>query len=85
MSCGDIIRLSLRKPNGWGWELSSSASSPHIYLPTVQLVDNEGHLLAILPHSGLRTSASTGNVPRKRRKRRQRSVRIKSDAQNGKG
>ncbi|XP_019881280.2 uncharacterized protein LOC109609094 isoform X3 [Aethina tumida] len=41
----DIIRLQLRKPKNWNWELSTSKSSPHISLPVIQLYDSKGNLL----------------------------------------
>lgn len=41
----DIIRLQLRKPKSWNWELSTSKSSPHIVLPIIQLLDYKGQLL----------------------------------------
>lgn len=84
MSCDNTLRLSLRHPNGWGWKLTTSASSPHISVPTVQLVDHNGHLLALLP-SPLKNSASTGSIPRKRRKKRPKSVRFCMDIQYDKG
>nr|CAH7740305.1 unnamed protein product [Callosobruchus chinensis] len=41
----DIIRLQLRKPKSWNWQLTTSKSSPHVTLPTVQLLDYKGRLL----------------------------------------
>lgn len=41
----DIIRLQLRKPRKWNWELSTSKSSPHIPLPIIQLFDDKKNLL----------------------------------------
>ncbi|XP_074039164.1 uncharacterized protein [Leptinotarsa decemlineata] len=41
----EIIRLQLRKPKSWHWELSTSKSSPHIILPVIQLYDYKGQLL----------------------------------------
>lgn len=41
----EVIRLQLRKPKTWNWELSTSKSSPHIPLPIIQLYDNKRNLL----------------------------------------
>lgn len=41
----NIIRLQLRKPKAWNWELTTSKSSPHIALPTIQLYNSKGQLL----------------------------------------
>lgn len=43
-SC-DLLRVSLRKPKGWRWELTTSASSPAIVIPKIELVDHRGRLL----------------------------------------
>ncbi|KAF6213736.1 hypothetical protein GE061_011458 [Apolygus lucorum] len=43
-SC-DVLRLSLRKPKGCRWELTTSASSPAIVVPRIELVDHRGNLL----------------------------------------
>ena len=40
-----VIRLSLRKPRQWKWKLTTSASSPAIILPAIQLLNEEGDLL----------------------------------------
>ncbi|CAH1971371.1 unnamed protein product [Acanthoscelides obtectus] len=47
----DIIRLQLRKPKSWNWQLTTSKSSPHVSLPTVQLLDYKGRLL-VEAHDG---------------------------------
>lgn len=41
----DIIKLQLKKPISWNWQLSTSKSSPHIALPIIQLFDAKGQLL----------------------------------------
>lgn len=41
----NIIKLQLRKPKAWNWELTTSKSSPHIALPTIQLYNAKGQLL----------------------------------------
>ncbi|PSN46130.1 hypothetical protein C0J52_12065 [Blattella germanica] len=40
-----VIRLSLCKPRHWKWKLTTSASSPAIILPAIQLLDEQGDLL----------------------------------------
>ncbi|KAJ9595841.1 hypothetical protein L9F63_012964 [Diploptera punctata] len=40
-----VIRLSLRKPKHWRWKLTTSASSPAIILPAIQLLNEDGDLL----------------------------------------
>lgn len=42
----NILKLSLRKPAKCNWELTTSKSSPNIFLPKIQLYDNKGRLLA---------------------------------------
>lgn len=42
----NIIRLNLKKPKSWNWELSTSKSSPNICFPKIQLFDDRGTLLA---------------------------------------
>lgn len=41
-----ILRLKLKKPNNWRWELTTSKSSPNIAIPIIQLLDQNGELLA---------------------------------------
>lgn len=41
----NIIKLQLKKPKSWNWELTTSKSSPHIALPTIQLFNSKGQLL----------------------------------------
>jgi hypothetical protein len=40
-----VLRLSLRKPRHWRWQLTASSSSPAIIVPTIRLVDEHGGLL----------------------------------------
>lgn len=51
----DIIRLQLKKPKKWNWELSTSKSSPHIQLPIIQLYDAKGNLLVEAKDNGCTT------------------------------
>ncbi|CAH0553789.1 unnamed protein product [Brassicogethes aeneus] len=48
----DIIKLQLRKPKNWNWQLSTSKSSPHIALPIIQLYDAKGKLLVQTKDNG---------------------------------
>lgn len=41
----EIIKLQLKKPKSWNWQLTTSKSSPHIALPTIQLYNSKGKLL----------------------------------------
>ncbi|KAH1029303.1 hypothetical protein HUJ05_002562 [Dendroctonus ponderosae] len=41
----EVICLQLSKPRNWKWEISTSKSSPHIALPTIQLFNSKGKLL----------------------------------------
>lgn len=41
----EIIRLQLRKPTSWGWELSTFKPSRNVTLPTIQLYNYKGQLL----------------------------------------
>ena len=40
-----LIKLCLKKPKKWNWELSTSKSSSHICFPTIQLYDEDKKLL----------------------------------------
>ena len=42
----NVLRLQLKKPKNWNWELTTSRSSPHISLPVVELYNSKGKLLA---------------------------------------
>ncbi|GJQ68924.1 hypothetical protein Trydic_g6112 [Trypoxylus dichotomus] len=48
----EIIRLQLKKPKKWNWELTTSRSSPHISLPVIQLYNAKGKLLVEAKESG---------------------------------
>ncbi|XP_066253712.1 uncharacterized protein [Euwallacea similis] len=41
----EVLCLQLKKPKYWNWEISTSKSSPHIALPTIQLYNSKGKLL----------------------------------------
>lgn len=41
----EVICLQLKKPKNWNWQISTSKSSPHIALPTIQLYNSKGKLL----------------------------------------
>ncbi|XP_037027621.1 uncharacterized protein LOC119068226 isoform X4 [Bradysia coprophila] len=41
-----IIKLKLKKPKSWNWELSTSKSSPNINFPKILLYDHKNNLLA---------------------------------------
>ncbi|CAG9863715.1 unnamed protein product, partial [Phyllotreta striolata] len=41
----ETIKLQLRKPKSWNWELTTSKSSPAIAMPVIQLYDYRGKLL----------------------------------------
>lgn len=59
----EIIRLQLRKPKSWNWQLSTSKSSPNIVLPIIQLFDYKGQLLVEATDDGnvLRRCWSSSN------------------------
>lgn len=46
MIASNIVKLKLRKPKSWNWELSTSVSSPLIDFPRILLYDNNNKLLA---------------------------------------
>lgn len=48
----EIIKLQLKKPKRWNWELTTSRSSPHITLPVIQLYNAKGRLLVEAKESG---------------------------------
>ncbi|KAF7276492.1 hypothetical protein GWI33_010230, partial [Rhynchophorus ferrugineus] len=57
----EIIRLQLKKPRSWNWELSTSKSSPHINLPTIQLYNSKGKLLVETKDDGSTRRQSWNN------------------------
>ncbi|KAK9737151.1 protein of unknown function (DUF4805) [Popillia japonica] len=57
----EIIKLQLKKPKRWNWELTTSRSSPHITLPVIQLYNAKGRLLVEAKESGRATSFSASN------------------------
>lgn len=59
----NIIKLQLRKPKRWNWELSTSKSSPHIALPTIQLYNSKGELLIEAKDYGMKR-LSWSNIDR---------------------
>lgn len=48
----EIIRLQLRKPTRWGWELSTFKPSRNVALPTIQLYNYKGQLLVEAKDNG---------------------------------
>lgn len=42
----NLLKLSLKKPKSWNWELTTSKSSPNISFPHIFLYDDKGNLLA---------------------------------------
>ncbi|KAJ8911468.1 hypothetical protein NQ315_015235 [Exocentrus adspersus] len=48
----EIIRLQLRKPTNWGWELSTFKPSRNVSLPTIQLFNYKGELLVEAKDNG---------------------------------
>lgn len=42
-----LIRLCLKKPKTWNWELSTSKSSSNIAFPTIQLYDEDNETLLV--------------------------------------
>jgi hypothetical protein len=72
-----LIKLCLKKPQKWNWELSTSKSSSNILFPTIQLFDEDNETLLVETSeanfsagSKLRKSASVskagGSVMRKK-------------------
>lgn len=49
----NVVKLKLRKPKSWNWELSTSKSSAHIEFPRVLLYDASGELLADIGEADL--------------------------------
>lgn len=49
----NILKLKLKKPKSWNWELSTSKSSAHIDFPRVLLYDNNDKLLADIEEANL--------------------------------
>ncbi|BES92233.1 Hypothetical protein NTJ_05041 [Nesidiocoris tenuis] len=70
----DVLRLSLRKPRGWRWELTTSASSPAIVVPEIELVDRHSHELLWSSKAGPPTSAASSPRQSSRRPRASKSI-----------
>lgn len=63
----EVIKLQLKKPKAWNWQLSTSKSSPHITLPIIQLYDSKGQLVVETKDDGQkRSSWHSGTVERKK-------------------
>lgn len=74
----DIIKLQLRKPKSWNWELTTSKSSPHIALPTIQLYNSKGRLLIEAKDEGMKR-LSWSNVDRSNKRASNQVQRCRSD------
>lgn len=84
-----LIRLCLKKPKKWNWELTTSKSSSNIAFPTIQLYDeNSKSMLAEATEAGfvasskLRKSASVSKASSLRsvKTRDSLKIRIKKDS-----
>ena len=86
----EIIKLQLKKPKNWNWQLSTSKSSPHIALPIIQLYNSKGQLVLEAKDSGATQRRSwhssdapketTANVKRENKEPTQRHLqRCRSD------
>lgn len=49
----NILKLKLKKPKSWNWELSTSKSSAHIEFPRILLYDSDNKLLADIGEADL--------------------------------
>ncbi|XP_057659904.1 uncharacterized protein LOC130896122 isoform X2 [Diorhabda carinulata] len=84
----EIIKLQLRKPKHWNWELSTSKSSPNITMPIIKLYDYKGNLLVEAKDNGTTTTSIYGsdlklnedNGSTKSAKRRRNLIRSRSDS-----
>lgn len=84
--CADLIRLSLRRPKGWGFALTASSSSPEVRIPRVEVVDSRsGVLLGAVGRSmssvsvpGVTNVGRVGSPPCKKRAKRKRKEKRKS-------
>lgn len=78
-----LIKLCLKKPKKWNWELTTSKSSSNIAFPSIQLYDEKGKtLLAEASEAGftasskLRKSASVSKASSMRSSKRKSSLRV---------
>lgn len=65
----NVVKLKLKKPKTWNWELSTSKSSPHICFPHILLYDDKNSLLAVTNEAnavinGARLSQKYTTTPR---------------------
>lgn len=87
----NVLKLKLKKPKSWNWELSTSKSSPHICFPRILLYDDKNSLLAVTNEANTVINGASGcqrNVNNVRHSISSNSVvkkpkRIKSGASNG--
>ncbi|CAB0009896.1 unnamed protein product, partial [Nesidiocoris tenuis] len=79
----DVLRLSLRKPRGWRWELTTSASSPAIVVPEIELVDRHSHELLWSSKAGPPTSAASSPRQSSRSPQRAKSRRPRASKSIG--
>lgn len=71
-----LIKLCLKKPKLWNWELSTSKSSSNIHFPTIQLYDEKGKkLLAEAKDAGVTASSKLSRSASVSRASSLRSVR----------
>lgn len=79
-----LIKLSLKKPKKWNWELTTSKSSSNIAFPTIQLYDDRSKTLlaeaseaGFVASSKLKKSASVSHASSMRSVRTRDSFKIK--------
>uniref|UniRef100_A0A182MSP8 Uncharacterized protein n=1 Tax=Anopheles culicifacies TaxID=139723 RepID=A0A182MSP8_9DIPT len=63
LSADNLLRLALKKPKSWKWELTTSSSSPSISFPKIQLYDGvSGELMVEVdrPDCVIRSDCSDG-------------------------
>uniref|UniRef100_A0AAG5DWH6 PDZ domain-containing protein n=1 Tax=Anopheles atroparvus TaxID=41427 RepID=A0AAG5DWH6_ANOAO len=84
LSGDNLLRLALKKPDSWNWELTTSSSSPNISFPKIQLFDGaSGELMVEVaqPDCVIRSDCSasipTSESPRMVRYGRSRTSLVK--------
>uniref|UniRef100_A0A182P0W1 Uncharacterized protein n=1 Tax=Anopheles epiroticus TaxID=199890 RepID=A0A182P0W1_9DIPT len=80
LSADNLLRLALKKPKSWKWELTTSSSSPNISFPKIQLFDGaSGELMVEVdrPDCVIRSTDGPDGVEPSSRYRRSRTSLVK--------
>ncbi|XP_065077605.1 uncharacterized protein LOC135700872 [Ochlerotatus camptorhynchus] len=76
MNGDNLLKLALKKPKSWKWELTTSSSTPNISFPKIQLFDSRtGELMVSVDKPDCVVKSEDGLLDRKNRDQRYRRSR----------